>query len=264
MKVLIINTSPRKSFSTSKYLSSTLKFWLTGNKVDNITLKTITDYKKIIDKLHEIDQLVIATPVYVDSIPSTVLEYLKMLEIYVKEKSLKFDVYGLVNCGFYEGKQTSSALKTLEFWSNRSGLNWCGGLGCGAGVMIGFIRTLPLCGFIIEAIIVSIICIVGIGQGESYYSEFFSHYWYPSLVIQVGLWFLWSLGFFINSFKLSISMRKSRNHGIKFTTTWFCPKWLFVSIASIFWVLWAIILNFKWPWQLFKKDTTDTTISNIQ
>ncbi|MGL4950747.1 MAG: hypothetical protein ACRC4M_02845 [Mycoplasma sp.] len=264
MKVLIINTSPRKSFTTSKYLSNILKFWLTGNKVETITLKSIVEYKKIIEKLPDVDTVVFATPVYVDSIPSTTLEHLVMLQKHVIQHNLKFNVYGLVNCGFYEGHQTESALKTFEFWCKHAKLNWCGGLGVGGGVMVGFIRTLPWIGFVMEAIIVGIISIVGIfSDNPNYYAEFFSHYWYPSLVIQFGLWLFWTMGVFVNIFKLSRYIKKRKDHKIKFTGLWFCPRWLFIALASLYWFFRAILLHFKWPWQLFKKIPGDTHISNV-
>ncbi|MGL4948373.1 MAG: hypothetical protein ACRC42_03220 [Mycoplasma sp.] len=265
MATLIINTSPRKSFTTSMYLSRVLKRFLIGEKTEIITLKTLSDYRNITEKLKTIDNIVFANPVYVDTIPSTTLEFLKKLEVFIKENNLSFNVYGLINCGFYEGHQTESALKTYEFWSKRCNLNWCGGLGIGAGVMIGFIRTLPVIGLIMEAIIVGIFSIIGAFSSDpaSYFSDFFGHYLYLSFVIQTGLWVLWSMGMLVNTFKLSRSIRKQKSHGIKFTSLWFCPKWLFITLASLFWRIRAILLHFKWPWQLTKKIKDNEPISNV-
>ena len=129
MKILILSTSPRKSFSTSLYLGKILKFFLAGNSVEIFQLKSVGDYTKIIGKLSDIDALVFTTPVYVDSIPSTTLEHLKKLEEFIGGKNYNFKVYSILNCGFYEGHQCCNALKTYELWCKKAGLDFGGGIG---------------------------------------------------------------------------------------------------------------------------------------
>lgn len=42
-------------------------------------------------------------------------------------------VYGIVNCGFYEGIQAELSLKLLQNWCLKTGLIWSGGIGVGGG-----------------------------------------------------------------------------------------------------------------------------------
>ena len=142
MKTIIITMSPRKSFSASQYYSSILKFFMKKGEVSIVECKTYKQYLELEKKLDTIDNLVIASPVYVDTLPSTVLERLKQIESYAQSKSLKLNVYALINCGFYEGEQCKLAIQTIELWSEQCGFNFLGGLGIGAGVMLSFIHHL--------------------------------------------------------------------------------------------------------------------------
>ncbi len=54
-------------------------------------------------ELPKTDALVFAMPVYVDAVPSHVLELLQFIEAFARENSLGFKVYAICNCGFYEG-----------------------------------------------------------------------------------------------------------------------------------------------------------------
>ena len=42
-------------------------------------------------------------------------------------------IYGIVNCGFYEGEQAELSLKLLQNWSLKAGFVWSGGVGIGGG-----------------------------------------------------------------------------------------------------------------------------------
>jgi multimeric flavodoxin WrbA len=54
-------------------------------------------------ELPKTDALVFAMPVYVDAVPSHVLELLQFIEAFARENSLGFKVHAICNCGFYEG-----------------------------------------------------------------------------------------------------------------------------------------------------------------
>ena len=54
-------------------------------------------------ELPKTDALVFAMPVYVDDVPSHVLELLQFIEAFARENSLGFKVHAICNCGFYEG-----------------------------------------------------------------------------------------------------------------------------------------------------------------
>lgn len=255
MKVLIIATSPRKSFSTSLYFSKLLKIALHGVQTTVLPLKSMIDYHAILEALKNVDTLVFATPVYVDTLPSTTLEYLQKLEKHIVKNHLQFNVYAILNCGFYEGHQCALALNTYALWCQRSDVKWCGGIGIGSGVMLGFIRVLPVMGIasmIIELLVRSIVLISR--QGLSVHT-LFSGYLPIVLVIQIIVWLLFSLGAFLNIYHLKKSILLRKCHPIKYTTVWFCPRFLFVFMASFYWVLRALLIHGLLPWQLFRKDS---------
>lgn len=94
------------------------------------------------------DVLLIVSPLYVDSMPSSVLDYLRNFECFIKEHpellthSLK--VYGFINCGFLGGYQNTIALEILENFALRCNFIWCGGLGVGSGAMLaGTLDSVP-------------------------------------------------------------------------------------------------------------------------
>jgi len=131
MKIALINGSPKIKDSASDCILQELKVFL--SKQNN----TIIEYHfrkpqlsiKEMENLVECDDLVFAFPLYVDGIPSHLLNCLTKLENYfqaVNEKEIK--VYSLVNCGFYEGHQNTLAIEIMENWCIKAGLQWGQGL----------------------------------------------------------------------------------------------------------------------------------------
>ena len=256
MNILILSTSPRKSFSTSLYFSRLLRLFLCGHNVQIIALKTMSDFNSALASLKDIDALVFASPVYVDTLPSTTLSYLKKLELHIKEQQYCFKVYAMLNCGFYEGKQCFPALNTYALWCKRAGLAWCGGIGIGSGVMLGFIRVLPFIGLGIcaaELLVRSFILITG---GAFSISSLFAGYFPLNFIIQTAVWFLFSMGAFVHIFALRNSVIKKCIRPLRYTTAWFCPRFLFVIMASLYWVFRALLLYAVMPWKLFQKNTS--------
>lgn len=252
-KTLIIGTSPRKSASTSLYLARNLKRDLKGN-AEIVNLKTVSDYKRIIEILPYVENIVFATPVYVDSIPSTTLDYLKKLEEHLRKSEKKYKVYGILNCGFYEGHQCQHALETYKLWCQRANQRWMGGIGIGGGVMIGFIRFLPAIAvacLVLEYVIRAII--LCFSQSGFSIEALFGHFMPINFIIQCMVFVLCSSGAYIHSAKLAKSIRQGRDHQHKFTTVWFCPRFLFVILATTYWFVRALILHGTLPWKLYKK-----------
>ena len=68
------------------------------------------------------------------------------LENYLNKKFQKeMVIYTIINNGFYEEKQTNIAFEIMENWCRRSGVVFGGGIGQGAGEMIGATKNIPLC-----------------------------------------------------------------------------------------------------------------------
>lgn len=147
MKIALINGSPKMKDSASNCILHELKAFLEKNS--NI----ITEYyfrkpqlsKKEMEELIEYDILVFAFPLYVDGIPSHLLNCLIQLEgcfANIKEKEIM--VYSLVNCGFYEGHHNELAIEMMENWCAKAGLRWGQGIGIGAGGMLPTLNNIPI------------------------------------------------------------------------------------------------------------------------
>ena len=70
--------------------------------------------------------------------PGHLLSCLVQMET-VCAQNCKVAVYGIVNCGFYEGIQNETALKILQNWCEKTGLTWSGGIGIGGGGAMGML-----------------------------------------------------------------------------------------------------------------------------
>ena len=252
MKTLILSMSPRKSFSASMYYSKVLKFFMNKGEVELLELKTQKQYLELESKLDTIDNLVFVTPVYVDTIPSTVLDKLVKLENYSKGKNLNLNIYTITNCGFYESSQCELAQKTFKIFCEKCGFNFKGGLALGAGVMLAFIRTLIPIGIVITLIETLFLAIFAlINTGLVTYSDLLH---FPStLVVQTVLYILWSMGLFINSFRMAKNVNSSKDMDIIYTGLWFCPRFMFVIIASIYWIIASVFWYRGKFWRLLKE-----------
>lgn len=253
MNTLILTMSPRKSFSTSMYLSKVLRFFLKRGQATILELKTKKQYLQLKQQLHQVDNLVFVTPVYVDTIPSTVLDVLSQIQQDTKDKNLSLNIYAITNCGFYEGEQCQLAQNTFKLWSQACSFEYKGGLGVGAGVMLGFIRTLIPIGLAVTLAEILIRCVVCLFLGNFTPVAIFSHFFPYTLVIQTALYLLWSMGLFINTYKMARRVQTASQLSVRYTTLWFCPRFLFVMMASIYWVLASIFWYRGSFWRLLKE-----------
>ena len=131
MKIALINGSPKAKRSSSGVLLSDLKGYFGENAVvEELFFRTQTLPEGTIEKLANADAWVIACPLYVDGVPGHLLSCLVQLEEAHLQKP-ETRIYGIVNCGFYEGIQAEFALDILKNWSAKAGFVWGGGLGLG-------------------------------------------------------------------------------------------------------------------------------------
>ena len=144
MKIMMIDGSPKVSKSNSEYFLSVLSNFIEGKDIVKYRLSKKLDYEKIISNIKNIDILVLAFPLYVDSLPSHVLEFFSILEENFKEELKDITVYVIANCGFYEGNQNKTALKIMRCWCKKMNLKWGQGIGIGAGEMMGGLSNVPM------------------------------------------------------------------------------------------------------------------------
>ena len=152
-KILFINGSPRpekESCSTkliqyfSKELQNDYNEIHTANALKLCRQTNIDDHFK---EALTAESLMIVAPLYVDNMPSSVLDYLRRFEcfIHTHEKFITHPIklYALINCGFLGGYQNYIALEILEHFAEKVGFIWCGGLGIGSGGMLNATFNVP-------------------------------------------------------------------------------------------------------------------------
>ncbi len=146
MKIALINGSPKQKNSASECILKALQTFIPEEHAI-----TQFDFRNPQLSTREMELLaghtawVFAFPLYVDGIPSHLVGCLQQLEQYIKDKSGNgIMVYGLVNCGFYEGRHNMPAIQILRNWCKKSGLQWGQGTGIGAGGMLSMLNKVPL------------------------------------------------------------------------------------------------------------------------
>jgi len=147
MKIALINGSPKLKDSASGCLLRDLKFFLEDDE-NLISEYHFREPRLITEKMEQLVQynaLVFAFPVYVDGIPSHLLNCLIQLESFFSTiKAKDIIIYSIVNCGFYESQQNAIAIEMMKNWCLKSGLRWGQGIGIGAGGMITAIKDIPI------------------------------------------------------------------------------------------------------------------------
>lgn len=137
-----INGSPRPSGSLSciliDHLIETLHLTPENYRIFDArklsqTVDCILEYNALLD----CDTIVVVAPLYVDSLPATLLQFLHHLACYQTTISPHKSpaLYGLINCGFIDGFQNHLALNILEHYTTRMNWSFGGGLGFGSGEM---------------------------------------------------------------------------------------------------------------------------------
>lgn len=133
MKIALINGSPKVINSSSGTLLEDLKYYCSGKaEIIEVGLHSATISEKVMEELNTAEAWVFAFPLYVDGIPAHLLSCLVQLEE-TRLRNQEVYIYGIANCGFYEGIQADAALKSLQNWCKKSGCIYGGGVGVGGG-----------------------------------------------------------------------------------------------------------------------------------
>lgn len=133
MRIALINGSPKANNSASGALLEDLKcYFPKENEIIEFGFHTSTISDKVIEELNTAEAWIFAFPLYVDGIPGHLLSCLAKLEE-ARIQNPEICIYGIVNCGFYEGNQAELALKILQNWCIKVGYVWGSGVGVGGG-----------------------------------------------------------------------------------------------------------------------------------
>lgn len=147
MKIAFINGSPKMKDSASGCFLRELKAFLENESL------IISEYHfckpqltaEQMKNLSECNILVFSFPLYVDGIPSHLLDCFVQLETFLAgQKEKKIKVYAMVNSGFYESRQNRLAIEMMKNWCEKSGLVWGQGVAIGAGAMLGMLKNVSM------------------------------------------------------------------------------------------------------------------------
>ena len=228
-KTVLINCSPKRKLSVSGFLMKCAGILIPGKK-EYLQLRTPADRRPILQALKDAEKVVFVTPLYVDSVPSHMLPFMREMEDFCRENGLRLKVYVIANNGFIEGKQNESLMRVMENFCARCGLEWCGGIGIGGGVMLNVERIMitVLFGVMLLNVLLSA------AQGGDILEPVCS--FGKSLL---GLVIL-ACGIIAYGVRLAVHIRKGTDAGKKYTRI-MVPSFVFILFADIFFVILSVL-----------------------
>lgn len=145
-KICFVNGSPRGNNSASKKLIGTVSEMLDSQKTEIHELCVVESLRnnsmeKDFTLLKKMNSIVFVFPLYIDAIPSNLLEYMYEFDEYITSQPHASDytpprIYAIINNGFIEGGQNINALRIMSHYASRIGCNWRFGIGIGAGEFV--------------------------------------------------------------------------------------------------------------------------------
>lgn len=142
MKIIMINGSPRRKDSNSMYLLDGLASRIKDKSdIKIFNMSNDDDKGMVAGTIDDNDIIVVAFPLYVDSIPSNMLGVLRDIELKISGKRKNVKVYAIVNNGFYDAAQNSIAVDMIWKWCERCRFEKGCAVAVGAGEML---RAAPL------------------------------------------------------------------------------------------------------------------------
>lgn len=128
---LYINCSPKLKNSNSNYFTSLIK-----NDDDTINYIYKDDFNKIINNINIYKTIIFIYPLYMDTFPSKLIEFIETQKINFNKKN----IYVICNCGFLEYKHNLLSLDTIEYYINKNNGVFKGYLNIGCGEIIGITK----------------------------------------------------------------------------------------------------------------------------
>ena len=140
--------SPRTKKSTSASLGNYLFEQLNARGIDTQTIQIYTSLnssermKAMLNAIDNSDLIVLAFPLYVDSLPAPVIAALEKIAAHRKENQTPTHFAAVANCGFPGANHNNTALAIVSEFAHQNGFTWLGGLSLGAGE--GIVHGVPL------------------------------------------------------------------------------------------------------------------------
>ena len=244
-KTVLINCSPKRKLSVSGFLMRCAGVLIRGKK-EYLHLRTPADHQPILQALKDAGKVVFVTPLYVDGVPSHMLPFMREMEDFCRGNGLRLKVYVIANNGFIEGKQNEPLMQVMENFCARSGLEWCGGIGIGGGVMLNVERIMitVLFGLMLLNVLLNTV------QGGNVLDPVCS--FGKSLL---GLVIL-ACGIIAFGIRLAVHINKGTDAGKKYTRI-MLPSFVFIVFADVFFIIVSVLQGgiFRGWFSRFKLDT---------
>ncbi len=134
-KTVLLNASMRSvNGNTAKLAEQLSKLLKQENEIINLS-QYINRYSVLVKQLEDVSTLVLCEPLYVDGLPS---QLIRLLETFQREyKGGRKKIYVLTNMGLYESQQLVNLFSAIKEWCKVMKFEYCGGLGVGAGELVG-------------------------------------------------------------------------------------------------------------------------------
>jgi multimeric flavodoxin WrbA len=140
-RAMLLVGSPRTRKSSSASLGGYLFEQLGKQNVQVETIYTHTSVRSpgrmaaLFDAVEAADLVVLAFPLYVDSLPAPLIEALERIAVHRagRERTHPQRLVAIANCGFPEAKHNTMALAVCATFARQAGFDWAGSLALGAG-----------------------------------------------------------------------------------------------------------------------------------
>lgn len=149
MNILLLIGSPKVKQSNSEALSDYLlqqlikKGAATQKMIIRHTLQEDGGMDKLLSAVNACDVLILSFPLYVDSLPSSVIKVMEAIADQQQGSHISPPhgrdqaLMAICNCGFPEAKHNNTALAICRCFAKSTGFQWLGGLLMGSGEVIG-------------------------------------------------------------------------------------------------------------------------------
>ena len=141
---LILLGSPKRMTGASANLGNYIGGRL---KADGLAVETMAAYgiaestedlEHLMESLDRADLLLVSFPLYWDTLPSGLTEaFLKIIEMKERLGNKKRSLAAVCNCGFPESSNCHGALRSVELFGQRMGMEFLGGMAIGQGGVLG-------------------------------------------------------------------------------------------------------------------------------
>ena len=144
-KILLLNGSMRTTNGNSAILAKKLAAQLKTESETVLLCDHLSDMTGLFPAIESAKALVLCMPLYVDGLPSQVVRFFERMQR--DYRGSRKNVYVLANMGLYESKQLVNLFNAVRQWCGAIDFAYCGGLGIGAGEVIGTLFAQSPSGF---------------------------------------------------------------------------------------------------------------------